>query len=101
AGGRKTLQAPIYTTFLPRVGFSWSRDPKTVLRGGVGLYNYSWSEDTYGMGMGGAAGESGGAWDPSNGIYYQLQADSDGSLNYEGPQNGTSGCTTGCWGKSV
>jgi hypothetical protein len=27
--------------------------------------------------------------------------DSDGSINYEGPQNGSSGCTTGCWGKSV
>ena len=101
AGGRKSLQAPIWTTFLPRVGFSWSRDSRTVLRGGVGLYNYSWSEDTYGMGMGGAFGVSGGAWDPSNGIYYQLQMDGDGSINYEGPQNGPNGCTTGCWGKSV
>jgi hypothetical protein len=83
AGGRKTLQAPVYTTFLPRVGFAWSKDAKTVVRGGVGLYNYTWSEDTYGGGMGGAAGGSGGAWDPSNGIYYQLQMDSDGSTDYE------------------
>jgi hypothetical protein len=84
ANGRTTLQAPVYSTFLPRVGFSWTRDTKTVLRGGVGLYNYSWSEDTYGGGMGGGAGGSGGAWDPSNGIYYQLQVDGDGSTNYEG-----------------
>jgi hypothetical protein len=83
AGGRKTLQAPNYLTFLPRAGFSYSYDAKTVLRGGVGLYNYTWSEDTYGSGMGGGAGGSGGAWDPSNGIYYQLQADSDGSTDYE------------------
>jgi hypothetical protein len=102
ANGRTTLQAPVYSTFLPRVGFSWSYDTKTVVRGGVGLYNYSWSEDTYGGGMGGGAGGGGGAWDPSNGIYYQLQMDSDGSANYEGPQNGgAAGCTSGCWGKSV
>lgn len=101
ANGRTTLQAPVYDVFLPRVGVSWSYNPKTVVRGGFGLYNYSWSEDTYGGGMGNAAGGSGGAWDPSNGIYYQLQMDSDGSINYEGPQNGSTGCTTGCWGKSV
>ena len=83
ANGRTTLQAPVYTTFLPRVGVSWSYDPKTVVRGGAGLYNYSWSEDTYGGGMGGGAGLSGGAWDPSNGIFYQLQMDSDGTVNYE------------------
>jgi hypothetical protein len=83
ANGRTTLQAPIYTTFMPRVGVSWSYDPKTVVRGGFGLYNYSWSEDTYGGGMGGGAGLSGGAWDPSNGIYYQLQMDSDGTVNSE------------------
>ncbi|HLY42387.1 MAG TPA: carboxypeptidase-like regulatory domain-containing protein [Terracidiphilus sp.] len=101
ANGRTTLQAPVWDTFLPRIGVSWAVDAKTVVRGGFGLYNYSWSEDTYGAGMGGGAGGSGGAWDPSNGIYYQLQMDSDGSLNYEGPQNGSQGCTTGCWGKSV
>ncbi len=102
ANGRTSLQAPVYTTLLPRAGVSWQPDAKTVVRGGFGLYNYSWSEDTYGGGMGGGAGGGGGAWDPSNGIYYQLQADSDGSVNYEGPQNGgVAGCTSGCWGKSV
>jgi hypothetical protein len=83
ANGRHSLQAPVYSTFLPRVGFSWSRDAKTVLRGGIGLYNYSWSEDTYGGGMGQALGASGGAFDPSNGIYPQLLMDSDGTINYE------------------
>jgi hypothetical protein len=83
ANGRTTLQAPVYNTFLPRVGVSWTYNPKTVLRGGFGLYNYSWSEDTYGGGMGGAAGLSGGAWDPSNGIYYQLQTDTDGTVDSE------------------
>jgi hypothetical protein len=82
--GRKSLQASVYSTFLPRFGFSYSHDAKTVLRGGIGLYNYTWSEDTYGGGMGSAFGGSGSAWDPSNGIYYQLLADSDGTTNYEG-----------------
>jgi hypothetical protein len=91
ANGRRSLQAPVYTTFLPRVGVSWSRDAKTVIRGGLGLYNYSWSEDTYGGGMGNAFGGSGGEWDPSNGAYYVLQADEDGTINHE--ING--------WGKSA
>jgi hypothetical protein len=104
--GRKTLQAPIYDTFMPRVGFAWTVDPKTVVRGGLGLYNYSWSEDTYGGGMGGGAGESGGQWDNSNGIFYMLQMDGDGTINYQGPSSlgylsGPSGCTSGCWGNSV
>ncbi len=101
ANGRTSLQAPVYTTFLPRIGVSWSKDAKTVIRGGVGLYNYSWSEDTYGGGMGGAFGLSGGAWDPSNGIYPQLMMDSDGSINYEGAQNSAAGCSGSCYGKSV
>jgi hypothetical protein len=50
ANGRTSVQAPIYDVFLPRVGVSWSYDPKTVVRGGFGLYNYSWSEDTYASG---------------------------------------------------
>jgi hypothetical protein len=90
ANGRKTLQSPVWSTFMPRIGVSWEKDAKTVVRGGFGLYNYQWSEDTYGGGMGNASGGGGGAWDPSNGIYMQLQADSDGSTDYEG-----------AWGKSV
>jgi hypothetical protein len=81
--GRTTLQKPIYSTYMPRVGVSWTYDPKTVVRGGFGQYNYSWSEDTYGGGMGGGAGLSGGAWDPSNGIFYQLQMDTDGTVDSE------------------
>jgi Carboxypeptidase regulatory-like domain len=83
ANGRTHLQAPVYSTFLPRVGFAWSRDPKTVLRGGLGLYNYTWSEDTYGGGMGNAIGSSGGVGDNSNGIYPVLLMDANGSVNYQ------------------
>ena len=83
ANGRKNLQAPVWNTFMPRVGFSWSAHPKTVVRGGFGLYNYTWSDDTYGGGIGNAFGASGGAFDPSGGIYYQLALDSDGSTNSE------------------
>ncbi len=83
ANGRTHLQAPVWSTFLPRFGFSYQRDPKTVVRGGVGLYNYTWSEDTYGGGMGNALGFNNGAFDPSGGIYPQLLLDSDGSVDYE------------------
>lgn len=84
ANGRRSLQAPVWTTFMPRVGFSWAAKPNTVIRGGFGLYNYTWSEDVYGGGMGNAFGSAGGAFDPSGGIYPQLQIDTDGSINSEG-----------------
>jgi len=81
--GRTHLQKPVWDTFMPRVGFSWSVHPKTVVRGGFGLYNYTWSDDTYGGGIGNAFGSSGGAFDPSGGIYYQLGLDTDGSIDSE------------------
>ncbi len=84
ANGRTSLQAPVWNTFMPRVGASWSVKPNTVIRGGFGLYNYTWSEDTYGGGMGNAFGSAGGAFTPSGGIYPQLLLDSDGSINSEG-----------------
>jgi hypothetical protein len=59
ANGRTTLQAPVYNTFLPRVGFAWLLHPDTTLRGGFGLYAYNWSLDTYGGGMGAAFGTQG------------------------------------------
>ncbi len=61
ANGRHQLQANTYSTFMPRIGFSWLHDPKTTVRGGFGLYAYNMSLDTYGGGMGGTFGASGGA----------------------------------------
>ncbi len=34
-----------------------------MIRGGFGLYAYTWSDDTYGSGMGAAFGSSGGLTD--------------------------------------
>lgn len=79
ANGRKTLQEPVYTTFLPRFGFSWQVQPATVLRGGFGLYAYNWSLDTYGSGMGGAFGSRGSVTDQSNGAAPVVVLSSDGS----------------------
>jgi len=61
---RNTLQKPVYNTFLPRVGFSWSPGMfrNTTVRGGFGMYSYNFSEDTYGDGLGnGAIGTSQGS----------------------------------------
>ena len=68
ANGRTALEANVYKTFLPRIGFSWAMRPNMTVRGGFGLYAYNWSLDTYGTGMGGSFGASGNYTDPSNGI---------------------------------
>jgi Carboxypeptidase regulatory-like domain/TonB dependent receptor len=68
ANGRTSLQANVYNTVLPRVGFSWAMRPNTTIRGGFGLYAYNWSLDTYGGGMGGSVSSSGSLSDTSNGI---------------------------------
>jgi hypothetical protein len=73
ANGRTSLQANTFNTWQPRLGFSWAHDPKTVVRGGFGLYSYTWSLDTYGgnntsYGMGAALAASGGLTDQTNGI---------------------------------
>jgi hypothetical protein len=79
ANGRTKLQDPVYNTFLPRVGFAWSPMPKTVVRGGFGLYAYNWSLDTYGSGMGAAFGAQGNASDQTNGVTPYLILSSSGS----------------------
>jgi len=69
ANGRTALEANVYDTFLPRLGFSWAIRPNMTVRGGFGLYAYNWSLDTYGSGMGNAVGSSGSYTDPTNGVY--------------------------------
>lgn len=79
ANGRNALEAPNYTTFLPRVGFSWLPNPTMTVRGGFGIYAYNLSLDTYGGGMGTALGSSGNASDQTNGITPLVNIDSTGS----------------------
>ncbi len=80
ANGRTSLQANVFSTWLPRVGFSWMAIPNTTVRGGFGLYSYNWSLDTYGGGMGGPFGASGGTSDQTNGITPITQLDGSGTI---------------------
>jgi Carboxypeptidase regulatory-like domain len=70
---RNTLQKPDYAIFLPRVGFAWSVKNDTVIRGGFGMYNYNYSEDTYdpnnliGLGSPATSSSNGTQPDPFNG----------------------------------
>jgi hypothetical protein len=85
ANGRTSMMANTYNTWQPRVGFSWARDPKTVFRGGFGLYSYTWSLDTYGgnnttYGMGAAISSAGGDNDPTNGIIPITKLDGTGTV---------------------
>jgi len=79
ANGRTTLQAPKYNIVLPRLGFSYQPLPNTVIRGGWGMYASTWSQDTYGGGMGGAFGQHGYANDNTQGICPVLNLSEDGS----------------------
>lgn len=79
ANGRTSLQAPVWDTFLPRFGFSYQPNAGTVVRGGVGLYAYTLSIDSYGGGMGGAFGDRGSSSDSTNGVDDVVQLDSDGN----------------------
>jgi hypothetical protein len=57
--GRTSVEANKYDIVMPRAGFSWQITPNTVIRGGIGMYTSTWSDDLMG-GVGGAFGSSGG-----------------------------------------
>jgi hypothetical protein len=84
ANGRDSLQAPTWNTFLPRVGFSYGHGPKTVVRGGIGLYGYTWSDDTYGPGIGSALQLNGQLSDTTTGTAPVTILGSDGNGVYQG-----------------
>jgi Carboxypeptidase regulatory-like domain len=80
ANGRTSLQANVFSTVLPRLGFSWVARPKTTVRGGFGLYSYNFSLDNYGSGMGAAVSSSGSFNDQSNGIFPVTKFSGKGTL---------------------
>jgi hypothetical protein len=63
-----SLQAPLNSIFLPRVGFAWSPGSSTVIRAGFGVYAFTWSLDTYGAGNGFGSNSTGNASDGDNNI---------------------------------
>lgn len=85
ANGRTSLQANTFNTWQPRLGFSWAYDPKTVVRGGFGLYSYTWSLDTYGgnntsYGMGAAVSAAGSDSDQTHGVIPITKLDGTGTV---------------------
>jgi hypothetical protein len=80
ANGRTSLQANVFNTFLPRLGFSWNLWRNTTIRGGFGLYSYNFSLDNYGSGMGAAVSSAGSFNDQSNGIYPTVKFGGNGTL---------------------
>ncbi len=65
---RRSVEANVLGTVLPRVGFNWAPNPATTLRGGFGIYSYDWSTNVYGGGLGNASITQGSATDQTNGI---------------------------------
>jgi hypothetical protein len=85
ANGRTSLQANTFNTWQPRVGLAWAFNPKTSIRGGFGVYSYTWSLDTYGgnntsYGMGAEVSSSGNVTDQTNGITPVTKLDGNGSV---------------------
>lgn len=100
-GGRTRLMAPVWSTFLPRAGFSWQPTTNLVVRGGGGLYAYTWSTDTYANGLGNLFGSSGGEGDQTGGFSPVDVFGDNGSINYQcdsaqaASGYGSTGCPTG------
>ena len=81
ANGRTSLEANVFNTILPRLGVVWSPKPNTTVRGGFGLYAYSWSLDNYGLGMyADPLGSSGNLGDDTNGITPVTKLDGSGTI---------------------
>ncbi|MGD0648012.1 MAG: carboxypeptidase-like regulatory domain-containing protein [Acidobacteriaceae bacterium] len=80
ANGRSSMQANVFSTVMPRVGFSWLVHPNTTVRGGFGIYSYNWSTDNYGSGLGASVSSSGSYNDQSNGIYPTTKFDGTGTI---------------------
>lgn len=79
ANGRKALQANILNNLMPRAGFSWLLSPQTTFRGGIGLYSYMFSIDTFGGALGSALTPSGSVTDQTNGVNPVVLLSSSGS----------------------
>jgi hypothetical protein len=79
ANGRSALEANVFNTVLPRVGFSWLLSSKTTVRGGFGMYAYNWSTDDYGVGLGSAFGSTGSAADGTGGVTPITKLDGTGT----------------------
>jgi hypothetical protein len=97
ANGRKNLEANVFSTFLPRVGFAWSPDSKTTFHGGFGMYTYNWTLDAYSgisySGPGSAFNSTGTTADQTGGIIPLVKLNGAGTV-FNVP---TSACNTaGC-----
>jgi Carboxypeptidase regulatory-like domain len=69
ANHRTQTQATVYSGVLPRIGFAFTPQPNTVIRGGWGMYTTPWSVDQYGYNSAGTGyTSSGNAEDQTNGI---------------------------------
>ena len=80
ANGRKSLQANVFNTFLPRLGFSWQPWANTTVRGGFGVYDHVMTLDDYSDGLGAAFASQGSVSDTTNGIYPVVQLDGTGTV---------------------
>ena len=92
--GRRNLESSTYTTFLPRVGFSYLPNPTMTVRGGFGIYAYNLSLDAYGSldgtGLGLVNTSSGNGSDQSNGTLPYTTFDGPGVTN-QGPTGTAAG----------
>ena len=97
ANDRTNLEANVFSSFLPRIGFAWSPNNKTTFHGGFGMYTYNWTLDAYSgislSGPGSAFNSTGSTADQTGGIIPLVKLDGNGTVfNVPTTACATSGC---------
>ncbi len=83
--GRTQLQQDQWNNWLPRVGIAWALNPKTVVRGGFGVYTFPWNVDNYASCcLGNAISSNGAENDSTGGIEPVAFLDGTGNENPQG-----------------
>jgi len=83
--GRSKLENGVWNNWLPRIGFAYQLNNKTTLRGGFGMYDFTWNVDYYASCcLGAATAYSGNETDSTGNVAPVVILSSSGNTNYQG-----------------
>lgn len=83
--GRSKLENGVWNNWLPRIGFAYQLNNKTTIRGGFGMYDFTWNVDYYASCcLGAATAYSGNETDSTGNVAPVVVLSSSGNTNYQG-----------------